>query len=70
MRGETWKNLLGIDNIPNRSTVYEVTESVSHTAYFKTLLGQIAALARSHMDGSVPFDSATKQTTEAIAPKQ
>ena len=40
MRGETWKNLLGIDNIPNRNTVYEVIESgVKHS-----LLGQVAAL--------------------------
>ena len=33
MRGETWKNLLGIDKIPNRSTVYEVTASLLHTVY-------------------------------------
>jgi len=69
MRGETWKNLLGIDSIPNRSTVYEVTESVLHTAYVKPL-GQVAALVRSHMNGSVPFDIGTKQTTEAKVPKQ
>lgn len=29
MRGETWKNLLGIDKIPNRSTVYESMKRIA-----------------------------------------
>jgi len=29
MRGETWKKLLGIDNIPNKSRDYEVIVLIS-----------------------------------------
>ena len=64
MRGETWKNLLGIDKIPNRSTVYEVTESVLHTACVTTLLVQVAALVMCHMNGLILLERTMQQTTE------
>ena len=34
MRGETWKKLLQVENVPNRSTVYEVHESTVNMYYF------------------------------------
>ena len=66
MRGETWKNLLGIDKIPNRSTIYEVTESVLHTACVSTLLGQVAALVMCHMNGLILLERTMQQITETM----
>ena len=34
MRGETWKKLLQVEYVPNRSTVYEVHESTVNMYYF------------------------------------